>query len=290
MKIASNIYEMIIREITSIFIKKDFIKKFSTSSEPEIQQIVNLVKKKPKLVLFPYSELEKYSSYNVTVEKDKSNGLFYTIYKGKKMYLSKKFKLKLHAKRYIRNLIMEQDSSSPHRYLTPQFNVVSGDIVYDIGAAEGIFALDVIETAKKIYLFECNPGWVEALQYTFAPYKDKIEIINKYVSDNNNDNNITIDYFTEQLNESSTVNFIKMDIEGYEEPALKGAAHTLSTQTNLKLATCIYHLPHQQEHISKLLSSFENTTSDGYMIYYYDYNIKEDYLRHGILRSTKKSN
>lgn len=288
MKIASNIYEMLIRELASAFIKKDFIHKFSSSANPEIQQIVSYIKKKPKLALFPYAELEKYKSYNVTVKRDKGNGLFYTVYNGKKMYLSKKFKLKYHAVRYMRNLIMEQDSKSPHRYLTSQFNVKSDDIIYDIGAAEGIFALDVIDKAKKIYLFECDPGWIEALQYTFAPYKNKIEIVNKYVSDINDDNNITIDYFTEHFNENSVVNFIKMDIEGYEEAALRGAAHTLDTQADLKLATCIYHLPHQEEDVKKLLSSFDNTPTDGYMLYYYDYNIAEDYLRHGVLRSVKK--
>lgn len=288
MKIASNVFEMLMREFASVFLKYNFIKKNAASTQPEIMQIIEYIRKKPKLVLFPYKELEKYSSSDITVEKDKANGLFFTQYNGKKMYLSRKFKFKAHAVRYIRNLIMEQDAKSPHRYLTPDFNVNTNDIVYDIGAAEGIFTLDVIDKAKKIYLFECDKGWIEALKYTFEPYKDKIEIVNKYISNINDDNNITIDDFTNNRNEFSIVNFIKMDIEGYDEAALQGAVKTLESQTNLKLATCVYHLPHQEESIKKYLSSYSNTTSDRFMLYYYDYNISDDYLRHGVLRSKKK--
>ena len=89
----------------------------------------------------------------------------------------------------------EQDPASPHRYLTDDFSVQHGDHVADIGVAEGNFGLSIIDKVDKLYLFENNPGWCEALETTFAPWKQKVEIINQEVSSQFVDNKITIDKY-----------------------------------------------------------------------------------------------
>lgn len=55
---------------------------------------------------------------------------------------------------------------------------VANSIVADIGTAEGIFALNIIHSVKKVYLFECDPEWIIPLEKTFAPWINKIEIVN----------------------------------------------------------------------------------------------------------------
>src|SRR5205085_2663461 len=89
-------------------------------------------------------------------------------------------------------LLIEQDEQSPHRYLTKQFNLENGSVVVDIGTAEGNFALSVIEKVSLIYLFEADEQWAEALHATFDPWKDKVRIINKYVSDHESENSVSL--------------------------------------------------------------------------------------------------
>jgi 16S rRNA A1518/A1519 N6-dimethyltransferase RsmA/KsgA/DIM1 with predicted DNA glycosylase/AP lyase activity len=48
--------------------------------------------------------------------------------------------------------------------------VAEGDVVVDAGAAEGNFALSVIDKASKVYIIEGDAGWCEALRQTFLPY------------------------------------------------------------------------------------------------------------------------
>jgi hypothetical protein len=97
--------------------------------------------------------------------------------------------------------------------------------------------LTYAEQAKKIYLFECNPEWLQALQKTFEPWKDKIAIINKYVSDISDGINITLD----DCFENETINFVKADIEGYELKLLDGGIKTLSREKDIK--HIIMHIP-----------------------------------------------
>jgi 16S rRNA A1518/A1519 N6-dimethyltransferase RsmA/KsgA/DIM1 with predicted DNA glycosylase/AP lyase activity len=39
-----------------------------------------------------------------------------------------------------------------------------------------------VSGVNRIYMFEYDKEWIAALETTFEPYKDKVEIINKYVS------------------------------------------------------------------------------------------------------------
>ena len=44
---------------------------------------------------------------------------------------------------------------------------------------ESFLLENYVDVASKIYLFECDPVWIEALEKTFEPYKDKVVIVPK---------------------------------------------------------------------------------------------------------------
>ena len=67
-------------------------------------------------------------------------------------------------------------------YVFLSYSSLEDVTLLDVGAAEGFFALSVIEHVKEIILFECDVEWIKALEATFKPWKDKVFIINKYVS------------------------------------------------------------------------------------------------------------
>jgi hypothetical protein len=186
---------------------------------------------------------------------------------------------------YYNDLMKEQDINSPHRYETSEFQVQEGDVVADLGAAEGIFALSIVEKAKKIYLFECEEKWIKVLKKTFEPWQEKVIIINKYISNNTEGNDITLDKFLD----GSEINFIKADIEGAESKLLMGAKQTLSSQNNLRIVLCTYHQKNDEQDLNKILTenNFYTEFSKGYVILLADRKLDPPYLRRGVIRAKK---
>lgn len=80
-------------------------------------------------------------------------------------------------KRIYRGLYAEQDTESPHYYLHRGIEELKGRIFLDIGAAEGFSSLQFVDWVDRIYLFEYEDEWIEALTATFLPYQDKCEIV-----------------------------------------------------------------------------------------------------------------
>ena len=143
-----------------------------------------------------------------------------------------------------------------------------GDVVIDAGACYGDTALYFSEKTggADVYSFEFLPENVDIFSKNMElnpKYKDSVHLVKKPVSDTSGmklyavpngpgtsvtsfkqENaiefeTITIDDFVEQ-NSISKVDFIKMDIEGSEEAALKGAEKTIK-KFRPKLAICAYH-------------------------------------------------
>jgi len=183
-------------------------------------------------------------------------------------------------------LMLEQDANSPHRYITNNFKVNDGDVVVDIGSAEGNFSLSNIEKIKKLYLVEADPGWNEALNATFAPWKDKVVILNKYASDKDDEQNISLDGL---LQHEEKVNFIKIDVEGAEQQVLAGATVVVNKNKDLKVALCTYHRQDDAETFARLLTEkrFTIEFSNGYMIFINSdrSQFKPPYLRKGLIRA-----
>lgn len=175
--------------------------------------------KKEELRIFPYPFHENYSPENIEVFYDDVNEMRYVLQDGKRLYFKKRWKEKRIKQSYC-DLMREQDPNSPHRYLTGTIKAERNDVVADIGAADGNFSLAVIEEIKKVYIFEHDREWIEALKATFAPWKEKVEIIDKYVANHNDGSHIKLDSFLEN---KEPVTFLKIDVEGAESNVLKSA-------------------------------------------------------------------
>lgn len=226
-----------------------------------------------------YDFAPSYINMHVEVMEDKEKELRYVLHAGsKKLYFPGDYSVEKIQKNY-RNLIIEQHQEHPHHYIDT-LTEVENKTILDIGAAEGIFSLSVIEKAKLVYLFECEPKWIKALEATFEPWKEKVIIIRKYISDTNSENQQTLDTFFE---DKSTENlFLKMDIEGAECRALAGAEKLFSTATNLDFAICTYHRTNDAKDIAVFLDKYacNYILREGYMY------IKHR-LRPGLIRGHK---
>lgn len=223
---------------------------------------------------YPYLWKKEYEYEKYTVTLDESNNLPYVLHKNNRLYFKRNM---LEDASFIyKCLLIEQDERSAHRYVN-SYQELKGKILLDIGAAEAVFTLDVIEYIDHAYLFECDENWIEALQATFAPWKEKITIIRKYVSDVNDDNNITLD---EYFKDKPTVNlFLKMDIEGYERKALKGCSSLLEKAENISGSICIYHLHDDEKVVQEILQEGHLKTSiqPGYL--YFEGEVRSAILR-----------
>ena len=258
------------------------ILRYENDENQEIQEVVERLKEYP-LQVFNYPFVEKYKEDSFDIRFDDKRNLFYTYYCGKKMYFSKSFKSERQVREYYKSILLEQDMYSPHLYLTKEFRVQKDAVIVDAGVAEGNFSLSVIDTVKKIYMFEPDKNWCEALTYTFEQYKDKVVIINKYLSNYINSSTTTIDT---EVHEK--VSFIKMDIEGEEIYALRGAERVIDQSDDLRCLICTYH----QEFAYDVIKNFfdrkciKSENSRGYM-WYPDYSFRAPVLRRGILRAKK---
>ncbi|GHT55931.1 hypothetical protein FACS189451_01260 [Bacteroidia bacterium] len=217
------------------------------------------------LMALPYPFILEYNTMHIDCLFDEQFNIYYIMHSGKKLYFPKIYSKEQVIENY-RGLITEQDPRSPHQYVT-DLNRLKGKTLLDIGAAEAIFSLSVIELVKHVYIFECEEFWLEALTATFAPWEDKVTIVRKYVSDTNDDDTITIDRFLEDKNKDNL--FLKMDIEGYEQAALRGGSDTLKEAHDIDFSICTYHKKNDAIEIAKILQSYnlEYERTDGYLYF-----------------------
>ncbi len=235
--------------------------------------------------ILPYEFVFDYVSSNVQVLKDEDSGLYYVMHNGKKLFYSSDHTDPAKVAFTYNCICIEQDLRSPHRYLTDSFKVNEGDTVLDIGAAEGNFALDVIEEAGRVILFETDEKWIEALKLTFEPWRDKVEIVNKFVSNVDNEKCITL----KKLFSETKIDFIKMDVEGAEVEILESSEDILKDANDLKLAVCTYHTSSDKESVEKILNKcgYDCEATPGFMLFIYSH-LTPPYFRKVLLRATKR--
>ncbi len=230
---------------------------------------------------------DKYLKMPVKTYYDKDRKMSYVLHDSKRLYFRKSWSGRRIVNSY-RQLLIEQDAESSHRYEGPDFQVNAGDVVFDIGAAEGIFTLSVIDKVKMAYLFEYDNEWIEALNATFSQWPGKVEIIPKYASDVNDEASVTLDHFTGGMQEAPF--FFKIDVEGMERKVLNGMNDLLSGKTALKIAVCTYHWQNDAVEFERLLKNknFNTQFSDGYMLYHRaPRKLKPPYFIKGLLRASK---
>jgi len=146
----------------------------------------------------------------------------------------------------------------------------NGDVVIDAGGCYGDTALyfaDEVGATGKVYTFECIPSSIEIMKKNLAlneTHQKRIEIVPYALWDSSGQTlyckdagpgsrvgferqavddfavqTLCIDDFADKYNVTK-IDFIKMDIEGAELPALKGAVKVLR-KYKPKLAIAIYH-------------------------------------------------
>ncbi len=247
---------------------------------------IDYMKGQGRLCSFPYRFQEKYKGLKTNVYCD-ADGWNYVIHQGKKLFFPIKWSIPK-IRSYYNGLITEQDSQSPHCYFTNSFSLTKGGIFVDVGCAEAMTSLECVDVASYVYLFECDQEWYEALDKTFAPYSNKVCMIHKFVSDISEGNFIRLDDVLNIENLHNQECMIKMDLEGNESNALKGAEKLLQYD-NLKLACCLYHKKEDEKELIEILikSGFKVEVSDGYMLQYYQEGLAYPYFRKVLARAVK---
>lgn len=250
----------------------------------EKRSITKYLVKPQRMAFFPYSFPEKYKNKDIEVFYDEDD-YPYVLHEGKRMFMKKSW-TKDRVREYYASILCEQDEESPHRYYRNKERYPDrNSIVADIGAAEGVFSLDIVEHVNKIYLFECDPEWRIPLKKTFSHWEDKIEIVEKYVGDRDAGDTITLDGFFS----GKSIHYIKADIEGAEEKMLVGGKETFCTKIE-KALICTYHLPDAGSVIRKYLDryGFRSEYNPGYVLFVYDLkNFRPPFVRHALLYGYK---
>lgn len=256
---------------------KDTIKKvYGKCCEPEVREIVDYLDSH-LLSVFNYNFVDKYYEMDIQVEVDEKTKFPFVIdiRTNKKIFFPKSWSC-AHVKNYYISILLEQDEKSPHYYLKQGFEVNKGDIVVDVGAAEGNFSIGIVDSVSKLYIVECEGEWVEALKLTFAPYESKVQIIQAYVG--NSEENVRLDALVDQQ-----VDLIKMDIEGAELSALKSADRIISDRT--KFIICTYH---KKDDATQIKQFFEKRSCEICFSYGYMWFVNGMDLRKGILFAKKE--
>jgi precorrin-6B methylase 2 len=287
------VYRILVpKPLRTIILKKNLririLNYFGALPEEEInddqKDVLRYLENNP-LSTFPYIFQKNYLPENIEVFFDSLNGMHYVFLDNKKLYFKKRWSEKRIKKGYS-DLMREQDVNSPHRYLTDEFAPDSDDVIADIGAAEGNFSLSVVEKVKQIYIFEYDHEWIQALKATFAPWADKVEIIDKRVADFDDNKQIRFDTF---YNNRKDVSFLKIDVDGAEEKVLNTCNEIFASGRPLKVALCTYHKNNDEKDFASLLQEygFSVSFSKGYMIHYFDKRMKAPYLRRGLIRAIR---
>jgi hypothetical protein len=239
-----------------------------------------------------YPFVKKYHYRKIKPIYDTANTMYYVYHNGKKLYFKRSW-TKVQICNMYNELCAEQDMRSPHSYRNFPVQYKYDDIAVDAGAAEGIWALDVIDKVKTLYIFEYEEEWIDALRITFAPWKDKTIIVPACISSNSDEyGKIALDdYF---LSRNIFPSIIKADIEGSETDMLKGAPVVFSKYIR-EAILCTYHNTEDYEVLSKMLEQFGFQTrfSEGYMFCIYfepDYHCDDipKIIRKGLVYGLKK--
>lgn len=240
---------------------------------------------------FPY--LPDSKQLNLVSGRDTATNLPFVVHKGKKLFFPSVYSSEDAVRLYL-NLVQNEKilgvddvEGTPHQYQSSYVHVEEGDSVFDIGAAEGLFSLDMVDKASHLVVVESDPLWMEPLQQTFAPFGDKVTIINKFVSAVDTDDTLSLKKLLSDTTRRSA--FVKMDIEGYELPTITSAMEVLKEKEGIKMAVASYHRQHDADELKTLFDGigYSSEYSTGFMLFHlYDTPIPP-FFRKGVIRSKK---
>lgn len=248
------------------------------------------LKKNGSRCAFPYDGVDTVGQ--VEAGRDTSVGLPFVIHHGRRLFFPDSFSVGEAVNHYKYMVNTEKllgvcdDDSAPHQYQSDRVCVEDGDAVFDIGSAEGLLALDVIDRASHVVLVERDEQWLKCLHQTFAPYGDKVSIVKKYLCSQDIGQMITLPTLLSDYAYDSA--FIKMDIEGAETQTIRQASAFLKNSTKtLKFSLATYHKQEDSRELKQLFDEFGyfSEFSKGYMLFGEYDTPKPPYFRHGIIRA-----
>jgi hypothetical protein len=272
-------------ENKNFFYREIILTRYKNVHDSEIKEVLEYIQRND-IQIFNYDFVDKYRKMDVDVQYNPKCKMFYVYHQKKKLYFAQYLDTEEKVRDYYLGLLIEQDEKSPHRYLTSDFNINEGDVVVDVGVAEGNFSLEIIERASKIYMIEAEHVWADALKETFKEYQEKVIIVKKYITSINKGKYATLDELIDE-----PINFIKMDIEGNEWDGLLGAERLFKCSKRLKCAICAYHSNFDEILIKNLLKKYnvKCSTTSGYM--WWPFLNNRDYMStrlcRGIVRGIK---
>jgi FkbM family methyltransferase len=201
-------------------------------------------------------------------EKQEHEVQFYTL--TSKLFWPKTFSLE----RFNQVVCETFDINDWHYYQKEKTVVEEGEIILDIGTAEGLFPLTVIEKSKHIYMVEPSKIFIDCLNKTFAKHLDKVTLFNVAVGnedgvipfdENSLDGKVALENqnntYQIEINKIDTllknkkITYLKADIEGFELEMLKGAEETIKGNKP-KIAITTYHTQNDPKEIISIIKSF----------------------------------
>ena len=157
-----------------------------------------------------------------------------------------------------------------HRYEAAGTEVGASDVVFDCGAAEGLFAFLVCRRAAQVVCFEPLPEFQTTLKRTFSGMA-RVEVIPAALSDRTGTAYLRRDGFMSTLTDAPTADsvavdtidgfcartgivptYLKADVEGHELELLQGARETIR-QHRPKIAITTYHRRGDYQALTTLL-------------------------------------
>lgn len=268
----------------SILVRSQMSEEYRREYQREISRLLAL----GRFTVYPSQD-----DMTVEVESgfDDSLRLPYVIHKGKHLYFPHKYSVAQAVEAYKGyicgdRLLGKGEDIAPHQYQSKDFQVHDGDVVVDVGCAEALFSLDVVELASKVYLIERDGIWKAPLRATFAPYKDKAVFVQKLVSDK--DSRTTVFLPSLLKSETSSPLFVKMDIEGYEPKVVRTLLPLLRERDGITLSCCTYHNNEDAATLEQLFQQvgYRYEFSKGYMLFARYDQPAAPYFRHGVIRAS----
>jgi FkbM family methyltransferase len=186
------------------------------------------------------------------------------------------------------DMYFEVNCANAHQFDCVPTQVLASDVVMDVGCCEGFFAIKALEEgASRVYCFEPGRAACRALTKTFEkPIREgQIEIVGMLVGDTPG-----VLWFREDLADPSIgaviskadsadehcyripvttldefvlekrlerVDFLKVDVEGYELKVLRGGVKMIE-KFSPKIAIAVYHHPEHAVVIRSMLKSIDS--------------------------------
>lgn len=276
-------------------LKREFLRYYRHTEDPEIIEMIQHIKRTGKFEMMNclLSRNYDYTSFQVDVIEDKTTGLKYVWDESGKRIFFPRNKTKEAVEEIYRAIKKEQDIYSPHCYLNEEDVLQIKKAheggkyirIFELGAAEALFSLSLLEYADEVHIFESNQEWIEALYCTFGEEKHKVKITNKYVTDVNNNDEISLDWYIKGLKKVEDVfDIVKMDIEGAEVRALAGMKEFIQPNHKFMAFVCAYHGQDDEKKIREIFTNYPVENTRGFFCFYTAEDYWKPYVRRCLLK------